>query len=148
MIDDKTMSIDFDFGISTIIPMDDQTYDRKEDLSKQKINCTIGRTTLIGGFMKMVDERMPPSGLPFLRSTPILNWFVADSGKNLEDRRLVIMICPEIVDSTRDVKPDVDKEINIRVPEQAAKDTDLVEKERKEANGFTGFWSWLNWFTW
>ena len=146
MVNETTMDLDFDFGVSTIIPMDDETYDRKEDTSKQKISCAIGRTTLVSGFMDMVDKRTPPSGLPFLRSTPILNWFLADSGKEVSDRRLVIMICPEIVDSTQDAKPDVNKEINIRVQDQASKDTEQVEKERKEADGFTGFWSWLNWF--
>ena len=147
MINDAEMSLDFDFGLSTIIPMDDETYDRKEELSKQKLTCPIGRTTLVSGFMDMVDKRTPPSGLPFLRSTPILNWFVADSGKEVADRRLVIMICPEIVDSTQDARPDVDKEINIRVQDQASKDTEQVEAERKEEKGFSGFWSWLNWFT-
>ena len=147
MVDDNSMSLDFNFELSTIIPMDDETYDRKEDISKQKINCQIGRTTLVSGFMDLVDKRTPPSGLPFLRSTPLLNWFVADSGKEVTDRRLVIMICPEIVDSTQDAKPDVNKEINIRVQDQAAKDTEQVEKERKEEKGFSGFWSWLNWFS-
>ena len=146
MLNETSMSIDLDFGISTIVPMDDGTYDRKEDLSKQKINCPIGRTTLLSGFMDLVDENTPPSGIPFLRSTPMLNWFVAESGKQVSDRRLVIMICPEIVDNTQDAKPDVNKEINIRVQEQGGKTTDQVLEERETASGYTGFWSWLNWF--
>ena len=146
MLNETSMSLDFDFGLSTIIPMKDGTYDRKEDLSKQKINCPIGRTTLLSGFMDLVDENTPPSGIPFLRSTPMLNWFVAESGKQVSDRRLVIMICPEIVDNTQDAKPDVNKEINIRVQDQASKDTDQVLEEREKASGYTGFWSWLNWF--
>lgn len=147
MVDDKTMDIDFDFGLSTIVPMDDETYDRKEDLSKQKILCPIGRTTLVSGFMDLVDKKTPPSGIPFVRSTPLLNWFVADSGKEVSDRRLVIMVCPEIVDSTQEEKPDVDREINIRVQDQASKTTDQVVEEREAGKAFTGFWSWLNWFT-
>jgi len=148
MVSDDAMSLDFDFSLSTLLYVEqDDSYDRKEDNTKQKINCPIGRTTLVSGFMDMVDKRTPPSGLPFLRSTPILNWFVADSGKEVTDRRLVIMICPEIVDSTQEAKPDVDREINIRVQDQASKDTEQVEEERKAEKGFTGFWSWLNWFT-
>lgn len=148
MVSDTVMDLDFDFGISTLVYVDgDDSYDRKEDLTKQKISCPIGRTTLVSGFMDMVDKNTPPSGIPFFRSTPLLNWFVADSGKDVSDRRLVIMICPEIVDSTQDTKPNVDKEINIRVQDQASKDTEQVEKERKEEKGFSGFWSWLNWFT-
>ena len=145
LVNDSTTSLDFDFGLSTIIPMDDETYDRKEDLSKQKISCPIGRTTLVSGFKDLVDKNTPPSGLPFLRSTPILNWFVADSGKEVSDRRLVIMICPEIVDNTQDAKPDVNKEINIPVQDRGGKTTDEVLEERKDKH--SGFWSWLDWFS-
>ena len=144
MVDETAMSCDFDFGLSSVIPSVTGEYDRKEDLSKQKLTLPIGRTTLIGGFKKLLDDNMPPSGLPVLRNTPILNWFVADSGKEVSDRRLVIMVCPEIVDNTQDGNLNVEKEINIRVPEQAKRPTDEVLEERKP---FTGFWSWLNWFT-
>jgi len=145
MADEDTMSLDFDFEQSSLgaYDPDSQSFTRSENTSKQKLSCPIGRTTLVSGFMDMLDKKMPPSGLPFLRSTPMLNWFVADSGKEVSDRRLVIMICPEIVDSTQDEKPDVNKEINIRVQDQASKDTDEVFEERKK---YTGFWSWLNWF--
>ena len=147
LTDADTMSCDFDFmvssiGASTVSPGD---YDRMETTTKQKISLPIGKTTLIGGFKKLVDENTPPSGLPILRSTPILNWFVADSGKSVSDRRLVIMVCPELVDNTQDTKPDVDKEINIRVQDQGSKDTDQVIEERKEQK-HSGFWYWLNWF--
>ena len=145
LLDETTMSCDFDFSISTIVYVEgEDSYDRKEDTSRQKISLPIGRTTLIGGFKDMVDKNTPPSGLPVLRSTPILNWFVADSGKSVTDRRLVMMVCPELVDNTQDAKPDVDKEINIRVQDQASKTTDEVIEERKP---FSGFWYWLNWFT-
>ena len=145
LLDEKTMSCDFDFSISTIVYVEgEDSYDRKEDTSKQKLSLPIGRTTLIGGFKDMVDKNTPPSGLPVLRNTPILNWFVADSGKGVTDRRLVMMVCPEIVDNTQDAKPDVDREINIRVQDQGSKTTDEVIEERKP---YSGFWYWLNWFT-
>lgn len=145
LLDEKTMTCDFDFGITSIVFVEgDDSYDRKEDSSKQKIRLPLGKTTLIGGFADMVDKNTPPSGLPVLRNTPILNWFVAESGKEVSDRRLVMMVCPEIVDNTQNTKPDVNREINIRVQEQGGKDTDEVLEERKKHHGF---WSWLNWFT-
>lgn len=144
MIDDANLSAEVDFGLSSIAPSATTgEYNRKEDLSKQKITFPIGRTTLLGGYKDLIDKNMPPSGLPILRSTPLLNWFVADSGKELTDRKLVIMVCPEIVDNTQDAKPDVNKEINIPVQKLAAQPTDQTLDERKP---FTGFWSWLNWF--
>lgn len=146
LLDEETMSCDFDFSISTIVYVEgEESYDRKEDTSKQKLSLPIGKTTLIGGFKDMVDKNTPPSGLPVLRSTPILNWFVADSGKSVSDRRLVIMVCPEIVDNTQDAKPDVNREINIRVQDQGAKTTDEVLEERRPFSG--GLWNPLNWFT-
>lgn len=143
MVDEKMMSVDFDFGLSSIMPSGTGEYDRKEDLSKQKITLPIGRTTLISGFKDLVDKNTPPSGLPILRNTPLLNWFVADSGKEVNDKRLVIMVCPEIVDNTRDSNLKVNEEINIPVQKVEGKTTDDILEERKE---FTGFWSWLNWF--
>lgn len=145
LVDEKTMNADLDICISSLMFVEgDGSYDRKEDLSKQQLSLPIGRTTLIGGFSDLIDKNTPPSGLPVLRNTPIINWFVADSGKSVSDRRLVMMVCPEIVDNTQDAKPDVDKVINIPVQEQGSKDTDEVLEERKR---FHGFWYWLNWFT-
>lgn len=145
LMNDTDMSLDFDFGLSTIIPMDDETYDRKEDLSKQKFTLPIGRTTLVSGFKDLVDKNTPPSGIPFFRSTPILNWFVADSGKEVSDRRLVIMICPEIVDNTQDGTIKVGEEINIPVQDRASKTTDEVLEEKNDQH--SGFWGWLDWFS-
>jgi type II secretory pathway component GspD/PulD (secretin) len=145
LVDAETMSCDFDFTISSIVGKDGDSIERQEESSKQKISLPIGKTTLIGGRKGLIDQNTPPSGLPILRNTPVVNWFVADSGKSVSDRRLVIMVCPELVDNTQDAKPDVDKEINIRVQDQGAKDTDQVIEERKEEK-HSGFWYWLNWF--
>lgn len=144
LIDEGTTALDFDFELSSVMPLPDGTYDRKEDLSKQRINCPIGRTTLVSGIKKLVDENTPPSGLPILRNTPLLNWFVADSGKEVNDKRLMIMICPEIVDNTQDGNLKVNEEINIPLQKNGNKDTDEILEERKP---FSGFWYWLNWFT-
>lgn len=146
LVDAATMSCELDFGITTIVYVEgDDTYDRKEDSSKQKVTLPLGKTTLIGGFKDLVDRNTPPSGLPFLRNTPIMNWFVADSGKSVTDRRLVMLVCPEIVDNTQDAKPDVEREINIRVQDQGSKTTDEVLESRK-AKG--GFWTRIaNWFS-
>lgn len=146
MIDEDTMSVNFDFGASTIRPSGTGEYDRKEDLTKQKLTLPIGRTTLVSGFKDLIDRNSPADGIPYLRNVPLLNWFVADSGKEITDRKLVIMVCPEIVDSTKDGSLNVEKEVNIPVLDQGAKTTDQVVQERKDADRFTGFWSWLNWF--
>ena len=124
MVDVSTISLDFNFKFSSIISTDGETYDLKEDCSMQKINCPIGRTMLVRAFTDIVDKNTSPSELSFFRSTPLLSWFVADSGKEVSDRKLVIMIYPEIMDSTKDANPDVFKEIDIGVPDQASQTHD------------------------
>ena len=140
-----TIALDMDMSISSIVPMGASgDYDKKEDKTKQKISCKLGKTTLVSGFAQLVDANTPARGFPILRNTPLLQWFVAESGKEVSDRRLVMMICPEIVDMSKDGIIDVDREINIPVVTESAKPTDQRVDEGKK---FTGFWSWLNWFT-
>ena len=91
----------------------------------------------------MIDKNTPPSGIRFLRTLSLLNWFLDDSGKGVSDRRFVFMICPEIVGGTQDVPVNTDHEINIRVP---APDLDANCDGCDGGKKFTGFWSWLNWF--
>jgi hypothetical protein len=119
--------------------------DRSEEVTQQKLVCSVGKTTLISGFKNLVDSRMSPSGFPVLRNTPLLNWFLADSGYDIADRRLIIMVCPEIVDNSQAGNLKVDEEINIPVKTEGVKTTAQREEERKP---FKGFWYWMNWFVW
>lgn len=144
LIDGKTVDMDFNFMMSGVT-QSDLGIDRSEEITQQKLVCPIGKTTLISGFKNLVDRRMSPSGLPVLRNTPLLNWFLADSGYDIADRRLIIMVCPEIVDNSYDGNLKADEEINIPVKTEGVKTTAQREEERKP---FKGFWYWLNWFVW
>ena len=74
----------------------------------------------------------------------MLNWFVADSGTEINEKKLVIMVCPEIIDNTRDGNIDVQKEINIPVTTEGVKTTEQREDEKRPFSG--GLWNPLNWF--
>ena len=144
LVAEDTVSLDLNISISSV-----QQYgaggdiDKKEDLTEQKIRCPLGRTTLLSGFGQLVDEQSL-RGFPVLRNTPIIKWFVGDDGKSLSDRRLVIMVCPEVLDPSQEGDLNVDNDISIPVQTEAAKTTDERVEERKP---FHGFWYWLNWFT-
>ena len=144
LVDDKSVDMDFNFMISGI-SAGALGIERSEEVTQQKMVCQIGKTTLISGFKDLVDKRMPPSGLPILRNTPMLNWFLADSSHDIADRRLIIMVCPEIVDNSQDGNLKTDEEINIPVNTEGVKTTAQREEERKP---FKGFWYWMNWFVW
>ena len=141
LVDASMMDLYFDFNFRTIVPTKDGGYDCREDISMQQILCPIGQTTFVRGTVDMVDKNTPPSGIRFLRTRSPLNWFLDDSGKVVSDRRVVIMVCPEIVDGTQQLN--TGHEINIRVP---APDLNANCDGDDGSKKFTGFWSWLNWF--
>lgn len=145
LVNENTVSLDIDISISSIQKYDaGEDIDKKEDKTQQKIRCPLGRTTLLSGFGELVDDQAL-RGFPVLRNTPIIKWFVADDGKTLSDRKLVIMVCPEIIDPSQDGNLNVDNEISIPVQTEGAKSTDERLEGRKR---FSGFWYWLNWFCW
>lgn len=144
LISPDTLSVSMDMSISTVAPMGNSgDYDKKEDMTKQKVTCKLGKTTLVSGFAQLLDANSPARGFPVFRNTPLLQWFVAESGKEVSDRKLVMMLCPEIVDMSKDGNLQVDREINIPVTRDGQKTTDELLEERKP---FSGFWYWLNWF--
>lgn len=142
--DGKSVDMAVDFTLSSIAQLDTWGVDVKEDVSKQKLSLPLGRTTFLGGRSMITDSRTSPSGLPFVRNTPMLNWFVADSGTEINEKKLVIMVCPEIIDNTRDGNIDVQNEINIPVTTEGVKTTEQREDEKRPFSG--GLWNPLNWF--
>ena len=144
LVSAEAAKLDLDISISGVTILGNGDVDQKEEKSKQKLVCKLGKTTVIGGFRQLVDENTPPSGLPILRNTPLLSWFVAESGQQISDRRLLILVCPEIHDGTRDEALNVDAEITLPTLDDASKTTEERLEERKKYHGFL---YWMNWFT-
>ena len=143
MVDDKFADLDLNVSISGVTVLGSGDIDQKQDETKQKVICQLGKTTVLGGFGQMVDSQSL-GGLPVLRNTPMLSWFVSESGKDANDRRLLIMVCPELNDGSMDGTQNVDAEITLPTLEDSKKTTDEQIEEKKP---FSGFWYWLNWFT-
>ena len=143
MVSDDTASLSVEMEISSVQTYSDGSdIDRKEELSRQHLSCHLGKTTLIGGFSKLLEGESPASGLPIARNVPILKWFVSDSGRESTDRRLVMMICPEIVEDEMDAAIDCSR-LESTV-EDVKSPIEVTLESRKR---FKGFWSFLNWFS-
>jgi type II secretory pathway component GspD/PulD (secretin) len=103
----------------------------------------MNKTVVLGGLKDLV-EGTSKAGLPILRNTPILQWFVSESGNAQSDMQLLILISPRV--QTNDTQ--------IKIPPSAltANTLDQAEKTNKqridEEKRFHGFWFWLNWFCW
>ncbi len=137
-----------EINISTPVESPSADFDFSEHFTKQKVVLPIGKTSFLGG-VKMLDEkRTSPSGIPYLRNTPLLSWFVSDSGHEISDRRLVFMVCPELIDNTTGEKINTKAEIDLPVTVEGAKTTEQREKEtlEKQYPFGGGLWNPLNWF--
>lgn len=143
LVSDEVVSLDLEMEVSSVQAYaDGSDIDRKEEWIRQHLDCRLGRTTLIGGFSKMVEGATPASGLPIARNTPILKWFVSDSGNEFTDRRLVMMICPQLDAG------DMDEAIPFEELSYAVEDVKVpVEAVLESRKRFKGFWSFLNWFS-
>lgn len=137
--------VELDLDISFTKPVIPQGggFDKKEEKSSQKLVCPLGKTLAIGGFGEVLDNKTV-RGLPVLRNTPLLSWFVANDGESASTRRLLILISPEIVDNAAEGAIDVDREITIPVKTDGEKSSKQIVEERKP---YSGWLYWLNWFT-
>ncbi|MBQ7190300.1 MAG: hypothetical protein IJR99_12895 [Kiritimatiellae bacterium] len=146
LVETNVVDMDMNISISAVQPYGQgDDIDKKEDSTQQKVHCALGCTTLLSGFGQLMDAQTL-KGFPVLRNVPLLSWFVASNGKELSDRRLIIMVCPEVMDSSQPGTIDVENDITIPVQTEGAKPTEQRIEERTKK--YHGFWSWLNWFCW
>ena len=143
LVTPEKVELDLDMKFTKPVVPQSGGYDKKEEKSSQKLICPLGKTLAIGGFGEVLDQKLV-SGLPVLRNTPLLSWFVAQDGEQASSRRLLILISPEIVDTAADGTIDVDREITIPVKTDGVKTSKQIAEERKP---FSGWLYWLNWFT-
>ena len=137
-----------DLNISSPVDGGNGEWDQSEEFTRQRVTLELGKTTFLGGVKLLQEDRISPSGIPYLRNTPLLSWFVSDTGHDISDRRLVFMVCPELIDNTTGEKIDTKAEIDLPVTVEGAKTTEQREKEKleKQYPFGGGLWNPLNWF--
>jgi len=116
------------------------TVDQRKRSASPTVRVPLGKTVAVAGYDSLLEQTKLPSGTPFLRHIPVLNWFVAKEGENLEDQALLILV------SVR--KVDVESEAPM-VPNTPMKDItlDAHTPNRDRDDGSRGC-SPLYWFRW
>ena len=103
------------------------------------------KTAIVGGF-KDVTRNIGNAGLPILRNTPVVQWFVGEQKDNEQKSDLLILACPRVYQDSNEVQ------IEIPVTKQVspiAKDINKTNSEYKEEQKkYSGWLYWLNWFVW
>lgn len=116
------------------------TVDQKKQSVHPTVRVPLGKTVAIAGYERLFENTTLPTGTPFLRHIPILSWFVAREGENLDDRAMLFLV------SVR--KVDVESEAPM-VPNTPMKDITLEANTPNEDrdDGSRGC-SPLYWFRW
>ena len=138
--------LNLDLVNSYLLGTSEDSYNLKEDTTRQTVFCELDKTIAIAGSKRIAQETQQ-SGLPVLRNTPVLNWFVSEHGDMKQASQLLILVCPRLV------KSDASPQIEIPLEQETANTYPAAQKDSKQEledrnRKHTGFWSWLNWFNW
>ena len=138
--------LNLDLVNSYLLGASEDSYNLKEDTTKQTVFCELNKTIAIAGSKRIAQETQQ-SGLPILRNTPVLNWFVSEHGDMKQASQLLVLVCPRLVkgDATPQIEIPLDQETSNTYP-AAQKDTKQELEDRNKKH--SGFWSWLDWFNW
>jgi type II secretory pathway component GspD/PulD (secretin) len=146
LVSPTKVRLDLDLVNSYLLGANEDSYNLSEDTTKQTVICELDKTMAIAGSQKIVQDTQK-SGLPVLRNTPVLKWFVAEDSKQMSASRLLILVCPRIQDLSRSPQIEIPLDAETGTTyEEARRDAeeDLDAKGRREQ----GSKSWLDWFRW
>ncbi|MCL1888223.1 MAG: type II and III secretion system protein [Kiritimatiellaeota bacterium] len=113
-------------------------YDQKKNSVKTSVVCELGKTVALGGMKDITESTVEPSGVPYLRNVPVLNWFFAHESNVKTDLQLVILVSPRVQSEGA----------QIEIPPSIETDDTLYQADRPNAERIKdgkrrGFWSWL-----
>ena len=136
------VKFELDLTDSSVLDSSGDDITLTENSTKQVVTCGLGRTLVIAGSRK-IAENLANKGTPYLRHIPILKWFFGKDSDSNSDERLLILVCPRVEKG--------DGPVQIEAPlvetTRAAHDRAAELRESKIAEPYTGWKSWLNWFT-
>ena len=135
LVDANKVKLDLSIENTSLVTTTGDAYTRAVDSTQQTIHCGLNKTVVLAGSRK-ISQSAEKSGLPVLRNTPVLKWFVSEDGKNKSETRLLILACPRLASAENSV------EIEIPVSQETAPTykeakgdlkEDIKEKEAEKA---------------
>ena len=113
LVDANKVKLDLSIENTSLVTTTGDAYTRAVDSTQQTIHCGLNKTVVLAGSRK-ISQSAEKSGLPVLRNTPVLKWFVSEDGKNKSETRLLILACPRLASADNTV------EIEIPVSQETA----------------------------
>ena len=108
LMDANSAALDIDLTLSTPIPAGNGVYDVKKNQVNSSVLCPVGKTFIMAG-TKELFEGISNEGVPILRKIPLLSFFFSEKNSKLENRKLLIMISPQIARAPERAAPAVEQ---------------------------------------
>ena len=145
LISPTQTKLSLDLTNSALLGSSGDSYTLSEDTTKQTVLCDLDKTIVVAGSKKIAQDT-GKSGLPVLRNTPVLKWFVSEDNDSTTETRLLVLACPRLMKYNPDVQIDIPLEMDTASTYQdAQKDNKVRQEEEKKHSGWL---NWLNWFDW
>ncbi|MCR4573899.1 MAG: type II and III secretion system protein [Lentisphaeria bacterium] len=125
LVDPNKVKLDMSIENTSLVTTSGDSYTRDVDSTQQSIYCGLDKTVVLAGSRK-IAQNARKSGLPILRNTPVLNWFVSEKGDSKSETRLLILACPRLV------TPDSTVEITIPLSKETASTYNEAKGDLKE----------------
>ncbi len=137
--------LNLDLENTSYVTTSGDAYSRSVDSTSQAVTCELNKTIVVAGSRK-ISQDTQKSGLPILRNTPVLKWFVSGDDNVENETRLLILVCPRLEKFNPDVQISIPLENETASTYRDAKrdNNERIEEEKR----YRGWLSWLNWFTW
>ena len=125
LVDPNKVKLDLSIENTSLVTTTGDAYTRAVDSTQQSSQCGLNKTVVLAGSRK-IAQSAEKSGLPVLRNTPVLKWFVSEDGKNKSETRLLILACPRLASADNAV------EIEIPVSQETAPTYNEAKGDLKE----------------
>ena len=140
LIGNDRVKLDIQIEISTPALQENNDYDLKQTKISTTIVAKLGETIALGGMKDMIEESSGPSGIPFLRKVPVLNWICAEKSDTFNDNQVLLLIYPQVAGRTPPLKMPPSAETANTLEESGKTNRQRTE----EANKKKSFWD--RWF--
>lgn len=99
--DAKVADLEVELELSAPELQKNGDYDLKRNRVNTSLTCELGKTMAIGGMKDLVQNTTGPSGVPFLRSVPVVQWFFSEQEDAMVNSQVLILISAQLAGAPR-----------------------------------------------
>ncbi len=127
----QMVELDLQLELSSPTQNDSGDWDVRGNSLNTAVQCEFGKTLVLGGMRSLVEGRTSPTGVPFLRSVPGIQWFFSEQESTMKNNQVLILVSPAFAGEGEVILPTVSDETRSTL-EDAQKPLKETDKEKRK----------------